>query len=212
MPTATYTHTPSPTLINTPTKVPTATPTEPSTPTSTATPINTLTPTASPSATPTTAPTLTPTIPPTMTPTQTPTLSPTATPTQRPTETATPTLSPTAVPTSTPTNTPTAQPTATPHPLACPSDATPNCDCTRGNTLNCADFPTHQHANQCYSYCMATAGYDVHELDGDNDGVACEYEVPQCVDLLGSSSLLDRQIVIQLDLNRVVMDWRLGTQ
>ncbi len=47
------------------------------------------------------------------------------------------------------------------------------CNCS-GNVYNCGDFGSHSQAQACYQYCLGTRGYDVHRLDGDNDGSACE--------------------------------------
>ena len=47
-----------------------------------------------------------------------------------------------------------------------------NCDCS-GNTLNCGDFNTHAEAQTCYETCGGVNN-DVHRLDGDKDGNACE--------------------------------------
>lgn len=47
------------------------------------------------------------------------------------------------------------------------------CTCN-SNQYNCSDFSTHAQAQECYKYCLAQAGYDVHKLDGDSDGSACE--------------------------------------
>jgi len=47
------------------------------------------------------------------------------------------------------------------------------CDCS-GNIYNCADFGTHAEAQGCYEYCKSLGRGDVHRLDGDNDGIACE--------------------------------------
>ena len=47
-----------------------------------------------------------------------------------------------------------------------------SCDCS-GNTLNCADFSTHAEAQACFQACGGVNN-DVHGLDGDNDGSACE--------------------------------------
>ncbi|MGB1287297.1 MAG: hypothetical protein ACPG7F_12230 [Aggregatilineales bacterium] len=54
--------------------------------------------------------------------------------------------------------------------------AAPNasaCSCA-ANTLNCDDFTTGQDANACYNKCIAETGRDVHGLDGNDDGLACE--------------------------------------
>ena len=42
------------------------------------------------------------------------------------------------------------------------------------NAYNCSDFETHAEAQEVYDYCMQKVGYDVHRLDRDKDGVACE--------------------------------------
>ncbi len=47
------------------------------------------------------------------------------------------------------------------------------CLCT-GNLYNCPDFSTHAEAQACYEHCLAEVGSDVHHLDGDHDGQACE--------------------------------------
>ncbi len=102
--------------------------------------------------------------------TPTPTWAPTggtATPTHTPTPTSTPTPTPTPTRTSTPrpTNTFTPTPTAT--------DAPGPCLCT-GDLYNCSDFDTQAEAQACHDHCMAEVGYDIHNLDSDGDGEACE--------------------------------------
>ena len=47
------------------------------------------------------------------------------------------------------------------------------CDCS-GNVYNCADFDTQPHAQRCFDYCVSQGYGDVHYLDADEDGVACE--------------------------------------
>lgn len=47
------------------------------------------------------------------------------------------------------------------------------CTCSY-NAYNCDDFATHNQAQSCFNYCLTTVGYDVHGLDRDNDGSACE--------------------------------------
>lgn len=71
--------------------------------------------------------------------------------------------------------TPASQPTSAPPPtnLPPPTQAPAVCDCS-GNIYNCANFGSHASAQACFGYCYNVAGYDVHRLDGDNDGVACE--------------------------------------
>ena len=52
------------------------------------------------------------------------------------------------------------------------SEDNSECTCT-GNTLNCSDFSTHAEAQACYQQCGGTTN-DIHRLDGDKDGSACE--------------------------------------
>lgn len=39
---------------------------------------------------------------------------------------------------------------------------------------NCSDFSTHSEAQSAHDYCMSEVGFDIHGLDQDDDGVACE--------------------------------------
>jgi beta-lactamase superfamily II metal-dependent hydrolase len=68
------------------------------------------------------------------------------------------------IPTITPT--PTATVTTTPTPATV-------CDCSY-NRYNCGDFSTHDEAQACYDYCISMGKGDIHGLDSDNDGIACE--------------------------------------
>ena len=93
--------------------------------------------------------------------------NPPSTPTPIPTPTTIPT--PTPIPTSTaipPTNTP------IPDPNNC-IPPPPNCGCS-GNLYNCSDFTYQCEAQACYEHCLAVTGSDIHRLDADNDGLACE--------------------------------------
>ena len=47
------------------------------------------------------------------------------------------------------------------------------CSC-RSDRYNCADFKTRREARELYDCCMQKVGYDVHKLDRDSDGIACE--------------------------------------
>ena len=47
------------------------------------------------------------------------------------------------------------------------------CSCS-GNLYNCSDFRTQREAQACYEYCLRQTGRDVHRLDRDRDGRACE--------------------------------------
>lgn len=80
-----------------------------------------------------------------------------------PTATATP-IPPTATPTLTPTPTATLTPTSTP--TLCP--------CESGAGLNCDSFAGEGAAQACYAHCLQATGLDVHGLDGEGDGLACE--------------------------------------
>mgnify|MGYP003865062511 CR=1 FL=1 len=42
------------------------------------------------------------------------------------------------------------------------------------DAYNCPDFATQLDAQACHDYCFALFGFDVHGLDSDNDGIACE--------------------------------------
>lgn len=59
----------------------------------------------------------------------------------------------------------------TSQPPSPPSAALCNCS---GNIYDCADFPTQAAAQACYEYCLSLGAGDIHRLDGDNDGTACE--------------------------------------
>jgi len=72
---------------------------------------------------------------------------------------------PTQTQTVTPTQTPVANPTQTPS-----GGQTYSCS---SNTYNCTDFTTHAEAQHVFDLCGGV-GNDVHELDRDSDGDACE--------------------------------------
>lgn len=59
-----------------------------------------------------------------------------------------------------------------PAPVVAPATA-PACSCS-SNSFNCSDFSTHRQAQSLYECCLSSVGYDVHRLDGDSDGEACE--------------------------------------
>jgi len=102
------------------------------------------------------------------TPTPTVTNTATNTPTASPTSTAVlPTATSTAVP---PTSTATtAPPTAT-----ATQPAPGGCSICSYDAYNCGDFNTQAQAQACHDYCWDQVGYDVHNLDADDDGEACE--------------------------------------
>lgn len=94
-----------------------------------------------------------------------------------PTITATPTATATLViPTAEPTiaATPTSMlPTATSTPTATATTQSGPCSCER-DLYNCSDFDTQSEAQACFDFCMAQVGSDVHGLDNDGNGIACE--------------------------------------
>ena len=106
--------------------------------------------------------------------------TPTATATRLPTSTPTMAWWPSAPPTDaalwpTATATDVVWPTATATDDVAPTATTPPAVCAcGGDYYNCADFSTHYAAQACYDYCMEQAGSDVHHLDSDGDGEACE--------------------------------------
>jgi len=118
---------------------------------------------------------------PTYTPQPTATERPTATvrPADTPVPPMTATLWPTAEPSITPLPTATSAPVRAAPAVAIPTRGLPaaessDCDCA-ANTLNCSDFVAWD-AQSCYLRCMELTGRDVHDLDRDHDGNACEWE------------------------------------
>jgi hypothetical protein len=101
-----------------------------------------------------------------------PKATPTSTATQQATATNTPTMMPTA--TNMPTNTPTATATRqnTPTATATQQSSGP-CPC-HADVRNCSHFSTQSQAQACFNYCVSQGAGDIHKLDGDNDGEACE--------------------------------------
>ena len=53
----------------------------------------------------------------------------------------------------------------------------PVCDCSY-DRYNCSDFRFQYLAQACFNYCWWGGYGDVHNLDADNDGIACE-SLPQ---------------------------------
>lgn len=47
------------------------------------------------------------------------------------------------------------------------------CSC-KGDQYDCKDFPNQNSAQACAYYCYQQTKRDIHNLDGDNDGLACE--------------------------------------
>ncbi len=48
-----------------------------------------------------------------------------------------------------------------------------DCSCN-GNYYNCDDFDSQTDAQSCYDACIADGKGDIHDLDSDSDGTACE--------------------------------------
>jgi hypothetical protein len=48
------------------------------------------------------------------------------------------------------------------------------CPCTSDKTLTCSDFPNHKRAQACYDFCYRQGAGDIHHLDEDGNGIACE--------------------------------------
>jgi hypothetical protein len=96
-----------------------------------------------------------------------PSALPLVVPTPTPLPTATPTPIPPAV-----TAAPTPQPT--PIPLATSLEA-PVCDCS-ADQFEClgSSFPNQAEAQTCFEYCFRIRGFDVHNLDPNGNGQACE--------------------------------------
>ena len=63
-------------------------------------------------------------------------------------------------------------PTATSLPPTATTAAGP-CLCY-ADLYNCDDFPTQNAAQTCFNYCQSLGAGDVHHLDSDHDGIACE--------------------------------------
>lgn len=64
-------------------------------------------------------------------------------------------------------------PTPTNTPIPPTSTTSPVCLCY-ADLYNCSDFATQAQAQACYEYCLGQGAGDIHRLDRDNDGVACE--------------------------------------
>ena len=61
-----------------------------------------------------------------------------------------------------------------PEPVDVKPEAAPTCDCS-ANVYNCEDFDSESEAQACFEYCVEQGADDVHNLDGDHDGLACEW-------------------------------------
>jgi endonuclease YncB( thermonuclease family) len=64
-------------------------------------------------------------------------------------------------------------PTPSPAVTSTPTQVSGPCPC-HDNVLNCSDFATQAEAQVCYDHCVELGQGDVHRLDSDGNGVACE--------------------------------------
>ena len=89
-----------------------------------------------------------------------------------PTPTFTPSPTPTTTPTPLPTETPVAADTPTPTPTSLEQ---PVCDCS-GDTYDCLGniFANRAESQRCFEYCFRKTGLDIHLLDPNLNGLACE--------------------------------------
>jgi len=58
-------------------------------------------------------------------------------------------------------------------PVATKASSNGICSCS-GNIYNCSDFSSHAGAQACFDYCVQQGVGDIHKLDRDHDGLACE--------------------------------------
>ena len=79
-----------------------------------------------------------------------------------------------STPTPTATHQPPPPPTNTPIPTATNQPLPAGCSICSYDAYNCSDFNTQSQAQSCHDYCWQQVGYDVHGLDADNNGEACE--------------------------------------
>lgn len=54
-----------------------------------------------------------------------------------------------------------------------PAEGGSVCPCS-GDSLNCKDFSSQSSAQACMNYCIAQGAGDIHNLDGNANGQACE--------------------------------------
>jgi hypothetical protein len=89
-----------------------------------------------------------------------------------PTPTFTPSPTATTTPTPLPTETPIAADTPTPTPTSLEQ---PVCDCS-GDTYDCLGniFANRAESQRCFEYCFRQTGLDIHLLDPNLNGLACE--------------------------------------
>lgn len=84
------------------------------------------------------------------------------------------TIAPTITPTNTPEPTATEAPAATPTTMPSPTPTTGLTYICTSDAYNCSDFSTQAEAQEVFNYCSARGFGDIHRLDFDGNGVACE--------------------------------------
>ncbi|MCC6455441.1 MAG: hypothetical protein IT328_10890 [Caldilineaceae bacterium] len=75
-----------------------------------------------------------------------------------------------------PEETPATRQTSPLFPQAATIDSLDGCSCA-SSLYRCSDFSNWSVAQACYTYCQVTAGFDIHGLDEDRNGIACELEL-----------------------------------
>lgn len=68
---------------------------------------------------------------------------------------------------------PTPEPVAVPKPMPTPPPVKAICSCPSVD-MDCPEFSSPGAAQAVYDCCMDLKGFDVHRLDRDKDGLACE--------------------------------------
>jgi hypothetical protein len=54
-----------------------------------------------------------------------------------------------------------------------PASSGGTCSCN-ADTYNCGDFSSQSQAQSCFNSCVSSGAGDIHNLDGDGNGLACE--------------------------------------
>jgi hypothetical protein len=128
-----------------------------------------------------------------------------------PSPTLSPPLSPTGAAASTPTMAPPSGTPVAPQAAILPQVGSINsleaCSCASGQYA-CSSFSSWAVAQACYTRCQVAAGYDIHNLDLDRNGVACELELQDVarIDAAPSPQPTPSQITdtMQIDANAPV--------
>jgi hypothetical protein len=78
-------------------------------------------------------------------------------------------------------------PTSSIFPQATIVDSLAACSCT-SSLYTCSNFSNWSVAQACYTHCQVVAGYDIHNLDPDRNGIACELELQDIASLEATTS------------------------